>query len=46
MTSVIASLTLGGEWEIHNEDSINTSFPSFLKKIKLLGASPKYSKLN
>ena len=46
MTSVIASLTFGGEWEIHNEDSINTSFPSFLKKIKLLGASPKYSKLN
>ena len=46
MTSVIASLTLGGEWQIHNEDSINTSFPSFLKKIKLLGARPKYSKLN
>jgi 3-phosphoshikimate 1-carboxyvinyltransferase len=46
MTSVIASLALGGEWQIHNEDSINTSFPSFLKKIKLLGARPKYSKLN
>ena len=46
MTSVIASLTLGGEWQIHNEDSINTSFPSFLEKIKLLGARPKYSKLN
>ena len=43
MTSVIASLTFGGEWQIYNRDSINTSFPSFLKKIKLLGARPKYS---
>ena len=43
MTSVIASLTFGGEWKIYNKDSINTSFPSFLKKIKLLGARPKYS---
>ena len=42
MTSVIASLTLGGEWQIYNRDSINTSFPSFLEKIKLLGAKPKY----
>ena len=43
MTSVIASLTFGGEWQIHNKDSINSSFPSFLKKIKLLGARPEYS---
>ena len=43
MTSVIASLTFGGEWQIYNRDSINTSFPSFLKKIELLGAKPKYS---
>ena len=43
MTSVIASLTFGGEWQIYNRDSINTSFPSFLKKIELLGARPKYS---
>ena len=43
MTSVIASLTFGGEWQIYNKDSINTSFPSFLKKIELLGARPKYS---
>ena len=43
MTSVIASLTFGGEWKIYNKDSINTSFPSFLEKIKLLGARPKYS---
>lgn len=31
MTSVIAALTFGGEWHIHDKDSINTSFPSFLK---------------
>ena len=34
MMSVIAALTCGGEWRIHNKDSINTSFPSFLKTIK------------
>ncbi|MDC0460915.1 3-phosphoshikimate 1-carboxyvinyltransferase [Candidatus Pelagibacter sp.] len=31
MTSVIAALTLGGEWTIYDKDSIKTSFPSFLK---------------
>ncbi|MSP10495.1 MAG: 3-phosphoshikimate 1-carboxyvinyltransferase [Pelagibacteraceae bacterium] len=31
MTSVIAALAFGGEWHIHDKDSINTSFPSFLK---------------
>ena len=31
MTSVIAALVFGGEWIIHDKDSINTSFPSFLK---------------
>ena len=34
MTSVIASLVFGGNWTIHNSDSINTSFPSFLKLIQ------------
>ncbi len=34
MTSTIAALTFGGIWKIHDKDSINTSFPSFLKKIK------------
>ena len=33
MTSVIAALTFGGEWHIHNKDSIKTSFPDFLKII-------------
>ena len=39
MTSVVAALTMGGEWQIHNKDSINTSFPSFLKKMNFLGAN-------
>jgi len=34
MTSVIASLVFGGNWTIHNSDSIKTSFPSFLKIIQ------------
>ena len=38
MTSVIAALSFGGEWQIFDKDSINTSFPSFLKKIHYLGA--------
>ncbi len=38
MTSVVAALTFGGDWKIHDKDSIKTSFPSFLKKIKSLGA--------
>ena len=38
MTSVIAALTFGGEWQIFDKDSINTSFPSFLKKVGYLGA--------
>ena len=29
MTSVIAALSFGGEWEIHDRDSIETSFPTF-----------------
>ena len=38
MTSVIAALVFGGNWQIHDKDSIKTSFPSFLKKIRFLGA--------
>jgi len=34
MMSTIAALTCGGIWKIHDKDSINTSFPSFLKLIK------------
>tara|TARA_B100001063_G_scaffold32011_1_gene25196 strand:- start:139 stop:1458 length:1320 start_codon:yes stop_codon:yes gene_type:complete len=36
MTSVIASLSFGGEWQIHDKDSIKTSFPNFLKIINEL----------
>ena len=34
MMSAIAALTCGGIWKIHDKDSINTSFPTFLKIIK------------
>jgi len=34
MMSTIAALTFGGQWKIHDKDSINTSFPSFLEIIK------------
>ncbi len=37
MLSVVAALTLGGKWIIHDSDSFKTSFPSFLKNIKKLG---------
>ena len=33
MTSVIAALSFGGEWRIHDKDSIKSSFPQFLKLI-------------
>ena len=36
MTSVIAALTFGGEWVIHDKDSIKTSFPSFIEMINNL----------
>ena len=37
MVSVVAALSLGGNWSIHDPDSIKTSFPTFLKIIKKLG---------
>ena len=36
MMSTIAALTCGGQWQIHDSDSIKTSFPSFLEIIKKL----------
>ena len=36
MTSVVAALSFGGNWEIHDKDSINTSFPKFLDIINEL----------
>ena len=34
MTSLIAALSFGGNWTIYDKDSINTSFPNFLKIIE------------
>ena len=36
MASVIAALSFGGEWHIHDKDSIKTSFPTFLSVINTL----------
>tara|TARA_B100000073_G_scaffold286081_1_gene247759 strand:+ start:123 stop:1448 length:1326 start_codon:yes stop_codon:yes gene_type:complete len=33
MTSVIAALSFGGQWYIHDKNSISSSFPNFLKII-------------
>jgi len=44
MMSTIAALTCGGKWKIHDKDSINTSFPTFLKIIKKI--SSKYYEIN
>ena len=38
MSSVVAALTFGGKWRIYDKDSIKTSFPTFINKIKNLGA--------
>mgnify|MGYP001466921332 CR=1 FL=1 len=36
MTSVVAALSFGGVWKIHDSKSIKTSFPNFLKVINQL----------
>ena len=36
MTSVIAALSFGGNWIIHDKDSVKTSFPNFLNIINQL----------
>ena len=41
MMSTIAGLAFGGIWKIDDPDSINTSFPNFLKIIKVLGGKIK-----
>ena len=38
MTSVVAALSFGGEWRIHDKDSIKTSFPNFLQLTKKLNS--------
>ena len=46
MTSVVAALSFGGEWKIHDKDSIKTSFPNFLKIINVLKKNDKKKKYN
>ncbi|MDC0167053.1 3-phosphoshikimate 1-carboxyvinyltransferase [Candidatus Pelagibacter sp.] len=46
MTSVIAALSFGGNWNIANKDSIKTSFPNFLKIINDLKKNDKKKKYN
>ena len=36
MTSVIAALSFGGHWKIHDKDSIKSSFPNFFKILNKL----------
>ena len=36
MTSAIAALSFGGYWEIHDKNSIKTSFPNFMKILNQL----------
>jgi len=44
MTTTIAGLALGGNWKIYSTNSFQTSFPSFLKILKHLGAKIKFAK--
>lgn len=37
MVSAIAALSLGGNWNIHDPNSVKTSFPTFLEIVKKLG---------
>ncbi len=46
MTSVIAALSFGGDWMIHDKDSIKTSFPNFLEIINDLKKNVKKKKYN
>ena len=46
MTSVVAALSFGGNWKIHDKDSIKTSFPDFLKIINELKSNVKKKKYN
>ncbi len=41
MMSCIAALVFGGSWKIYDRDSINSSFPKFLRIINQLGGKIK-----
>ena len=36
MTGIIAALSFGGKWKIYDKDSVQTSFPNFIKTINEL----------
>ncbi len=38
MMSCVAALSFGGKWKIEDKDSIKTSFPTFIRLLKYLGA--------
>ena len=44
MTSVIAASVFGGTWNIHDKDSIKTSFPKFLDIVNSLKNNDKKKK--
>ena len=44
MTSVVAAYCFGGNWKIHDKDSIKTSFPNFLKIINFINENKKKNK--
>ena len=46
MASVVAALSFGGNWKIHDKDSFKTSFPDFLKIIDKLKSNVKKKKYN
>ena len=46
MTSVIAALSFGGLWEIHDSKAVRTSFPNFLSIINQLKNNEKKKKNN
>ncbi len=46
MTCVVAALSFGGNWKIHDKDSVKTSFPDFLKIINELKNNVKKKKYN
>ena len=41
MTTIVAGLAYGGCWKIYDSDSYKTSFPSFLRILRELGAKIK-----
>ena len=46
MMSVIAALSFGGEWKIYNKNCVSSSFPSFIKIARELGAKIIWKKKN